>query len=289
MNSNTRVTSIKRQNALSKIVLYSLLISLSVICMAPFLFMLAASFKSMEDVMSFPMPVFTSAFTGENYVTLFQDYQFLKIVWNSFYIAVVYTLMTIYFSAMGGYALAKFRFKGSGIIFGIALASLMVPFESIMIPLYITYRKLGLINSHIAIMIPEVSRIAFGVFFMRQFISGGVSTEIMESARIDGCGEFRIFNQMVLPILKPGFATLGIIFFMASWNNYLWPLIVLNSPAKMTIPIALKNFQQAGGSHTPPYHLLMAGAVVSIVPMMLAFFSLQKYFIAGISAGAVKE
>lgn len=279
----------RRKDTVDKAVLYALLVVLSVICMAPFLFMLAASFKSMEDVMSFPMPIFTSAFTPENYVTLFRDYNFARIIWNSVYIAILYTAMTIYCSAMGGYGIAKYRFRGSKIIFGIALASLMVPFESIMIPLYITYRKLGLINSHIAIIIPEVSRIAFGVFFMRQFIQTGVSTEIIESARIDGCGEFRIFNQIVLPILKPGFATLGIIFFMASWNNYLWPLIVLNSPDKMTIPIALKNFQQAGGSHTPPYHLLMAGAVISIVPMLTAFFSLQKYFIAGISAGAVKE
>lgn len=278
-----------RKNAVNKTVLYTLLALLSVVCMAPFLFMLAASFKSMEDVMSFPMPIFTSAFTPENYVLLFRDYNFARIIGNSVYVAILYTVMTIYFSAMGGYGIAKFRFKGSKIIFGIALASLMVPFESIMIPLYITYRKLGLINSHIAIIIPEVSRIAFGVFFMRQFIQTGVSTEIIESARIDGCEEFRIFNQIVLPILKPGFATLGIIFFMASWNNYLWPLIVLNSADKMTIPIALKNFQQAGGSHTPPYHLLMAGAVISIVPMLTAFFSLQKYFIAGISAGAVKE
>lgn len=283
-----KISNVRKVDRPVQLLIHVILILISAICIAPFLFMLAASMKSMEDVMSFPMPIFTSAFTLENYVTLFTEYNFGRVLFNSFYIALLFTFLTIYFATMGGYALAKFRFRGSKVIFLIALACLMVPFESIMIPLYIIFKSLHLTNNHLGLILPEVSRIAFGVFFMRQFISSGVSTEVIESARIDGCGEARIFHSIVLPVLKPAFATLGIIFFMASWNNYLWPLILLNDPELMTISIALKNFQQAGGSHTPPYHLLMAGAVVSIVPMMAAFFTMQKYFIAGISAGAVK-
>ena len=281
--------SLKKANRRIQFLIHLILILAAAVSIAPFLFMLAASMKSMEDIMRFPMPIFTSGFTLENFKTLFSDYNFGRVLFNSLYIALLFMVITIYFATMGGYALAKYRFRGSRVIFLIALACLMVPFESIMIPLYVIFKGLKLTNNHLGLIIPEVSRIAFGVFFMRQFISAGVSTEIIESARIDGCGEMRIFHTIVLPILKPAFATLGIIFFMASWNNYLWPLILLNDPKLMTISIALKNFQQAGGSHTPPYHLLMAGAVVSILPMMIAFFCLQKYFIAGISAGAVKE
>lgn len=277
----------KSNHFISYSILYALLAIISLLCLGPFLFMLIASLKSMEDIMSFPMPIFSTGFTIVNYIELFQKYNFGRVTWNSFYIALSFTLLTIYIATMGGYALAKYKFKFRNIIFLIVLGSLLVPFESTMIPLYIIFKKLGLVNNHLGLIIPQVSRVAFGIFFMRQYISG-INSEIIESGRIDGCSEFGIFNKLILPILKPAFATLGIIFFMASWNNYLWPLILLNSPSKMTIPIALKNFQQAGTTHMPPYHLLMTGAIVSILPMVIAFLSFQKYFIAGITDGAVK-
>ncbi len=271
----------------SDIWIYFILILVSFVCIAPFLFMFIASFKSMEDIMKYPMPLFETGFTTANFIEIFSKYQFARVTWNSFYVALFFTLTTIYISAMSGYALSKYNFKLKNVLFLITIGSLLIPFESTMIPMYIIFKNLGLVNKHLGLIIPQVSRVAFGAFFMRQYLSG-ISSELIESGRIDGCSEFGIFNRIILPILKPAFATLGIVFFMTSWNNYVWPLILLKSPSKMTIPIALKNFQQAGITALPPYHLLMAGAVVSILPMVIAFFGFQKYFIAGITDGAVK-
>ena len=262
---------------------YIVLLVVCLICLAPFFMMVVASLKPVEDIFSFPMPVFSTEFVFDNYVQIFKDYNFASITWNTFYVSALFTLLTTYFSAMCGYAVAKYNFKLKNTFFIISLACLFIPFESTMIPLYILFKNLKMINSHIGLIIPTVSRLSFGIFFVRQYLSG-INNELIESGRIDGAGELGIFHRII-----PAFATLGILFFMFSWNNYLWPLIIINSSKKMTISIALTNLQSANANSTmPPYHLIMAGAVISTVPMVAVFLRFQKFFISGITDGAVK-
>ena len=270
---------------MGKILAYTLLLGTIILTVSPFVWMIASSLKPIEEIFATGTPLFSRNPAWENYIVLFTNYHFHRAAMNSAIVAITSTAGAVFFCTLAGYAFNKFEFAGKNILFVIVLSSMMIPFESTMIPLYSIFLRLGLIDNHLGLIIPGLAS-AFGIFFIRQYMYG-ISTEILESGRIDGLKEFAIFIRLVIPMALPAMASLSIILFMGQWNSYLWPLILLRSRENHTLAIALANLTQAHPRFTP-YHLLMAGSVVSITPLLIVFFAAQKQFIAGITSGAVK-
>ena len=219
-----------------------------------------------------------------NYRNLWKKVPYNRYFVNSVFIATASTLLTLFFCSLGGYAFAKYQFRGQKILFGILLASMMVPFQVLLVPLFGLMYDIGWLNSYKAIVIP-FSVGAFGVFLMRQFIVT-IPSELLDAARIDGCSEFGIYYRIVLPIIKPALGALTIYSFLGSWNGYLWPLIILRDEAKYTLPIGLANLV---GIYRQDYGILMAGTLLSLMPIVILFLAMQREFVQGITLGGVKE
>jgi ABC-type glycerol-3-phosphate transport system permease component len=219
-----------------------------------------------------------------NYRNLWKTVPYNRYFINSVFIATASTLLTLFFCSLGGYAFAKYQFRGQKILFGILLASMMVPFQVLLVPLFGLMYDIGWLNSYKAIIIP-FSVGAFGVFLMRQFIVT-IPPELLDAARIDGCSEFGIYYRIVLPIIKPALGALTIYSFLGSWNGYLWPLIILRDEAKYTLPIGLANLM---GIYRQDYGMLMAGTLLSLMPIVILFLAMQREFVQGITLGSVKE
>ena len=219
-----------------------------------------------------------------NYRNLWKTVPYNRYFVNSVFIATASTLLTLFFCSLGGYAFAKYQFRGQKILFGILLASMMVPFQVLLVPLFGLMYDIGWLNSYKAIVIP-FSVGAFGVFLMRQFIVT-IPSELLDAARIDGCSEFGIYYRVVLPIIKPALGALTIYSFLGSWNGYLWPLIILRDEAKYTLPIGLANLV---GIYRQDYGILMAGTLLSLMPIVILFLAMQREFVQGITLGGVKE
>ena len=219
-----------------------------------------------------------------NYRNLWKTVPYNRYFINSVFIATASTLLTLFFCSLGGYAFAKYQFRGQKILFGILLASMMVPFQVLLVPLFGLMYDIGWLNSYKAIIIP-FSVGAFGVFLMRQFIVT-IPSELIDAARIDGCSEFGIYYRIVLPIIKPALGALTIYSFLGSWNGYLWPLIILRDEAKYTLPIGLANLV---GIYRQDYGMLMAGTLLSLMPIVILFLAMQREFVQGITLGSVKE
>ena len=219
-----------------------------------------------------------------NYRNLWKTVPYNRYFINSVFIATASTLLTLFFCSLGGYAFAKYQFRGQKVLFGILLASMMVPFQVLLVPLFGLMYDIGWLNSYKAIIIP-FSVGAFGVFLMRQFIVT-IPSELLDAARIDGCSEFGIYYRVVLPIIKPALGALTIYSFLGSWNGYLWPLIILRDEAKYTLPIGLANLV---GTYRQDYGMLMAGTLLSLMPIVILFLAMQREFVQGITLGSVKE
>ena len=219
-----------------------------------------------------------------NYRNLWKTVPYNRYFVNSVFIATASTLLTLFFCSLGGYAFAKYQFRGQKILFGILLASMMVPFQVLLVPLFGLMYDIGWLNSYKAIIIP-FSVGAFGVFLMRQFIVT-IPSELLDAARIDGCSEFGIYYRIVLPIIKPALGALTIYSFLGSWNGYLWPLIILRDEVKYTLPIGLANLV---GIYRQDYGMLMAGTLLSLMPIVILFLAMQREFVQGITLGGVKE
>ena len=263
---------------------YGALIALCIFMVFPFVWMLVSSFKPFEEIFA-GRTFLPQNPTFDNYTRLFTQHDALRKFWNSFYIATTSTALSVFLCALGGYAFAKFRFPGRNLLFTLMLASMTIPFAVLLVPLFVMMRNVfGWIDTPWPLIIPGAAN-AFGIFFMRQYMLS-VSDDMLDAARIDGASEFSIFLRVVLPTSLPGLASLGIIFFMASWNNFLWPLAVLRSEQMHTVPIMLNSLQGPPGRTA--FDLLMAGSVASVIPMLIVFFLLQRYLIAGITAGSVK-
>lgn len=219
-----------------------------------------------------------------NYRKLWSVVPYNQYFINSVFIATASTLLTLFFCSLGGFAFAKYQFKGKKILFGILLASMMIPFQVLLVPLFGLMYNIGWLNSYKAIIIP-FSVGAFGVFLMRQFIIT-IPSELIDAARIDGCSEFGIYYRIILPIIKPALGALTIYSFLGSWNGYLWPLIVLRDEQKYTLPIGLANLI---GTYRQEYGMLMAGTLLSLLPIVILFLAMQREFVQGITLGSVKE
>jgi ABC-type glycerol-3-phosphate transport system permease component len=260
------------------------MVAVSAFAIFPFVWMLVSSFKPFGEIFA-GRSFLPQQPTIDNYVRLFQQSEALVKVWNSLFIATVYTASALLLCALGGYAFAKFRFPGRRFLFALMLATMTIPFAVVMIPLFILMRNVfDWIDTPWPLIVPTAAN-AFGIYFMRQYLQS-LPDEMLDAARVDGASELAIFFRIVLPTSIPGLASLGIIFFMARWNDFLWPLAVLRSDEVRTVPLMLIALQGPPGRTA--YDVLMAGSVVSVVPMLLLFLFLQRYLVAGVTSGAVK-
>ena len=264
--------------------MYVVLIGISIFMLLPFVWMISTSFKLPEDVFGFPPVLISPRSTLVNYQYLFEQKNLVLIVWNTFFVAATSTLLSLLFCSLGGYGFAKYSFPGRNVLFGLLLATMIIPSAVTMVPSFVLMRWLGWYNTFWPLIVPGAAN-AFGIFFMRQYISS-INDDLMDAGRIDGANELGIYWRIILPIIGPGLTSLGLIFFMASWNNYLGPLIWLKTPEKFTLPLAI--FQFGGAVGLTNYNGQMAMSVISIIPLLIIFLVFQRRFVEGITAGAVK-
>jgi len=267
----------------AKAVPYGLLTLIALFMMLPFFWMLSTSFKPQAEIFARP-PVLISqnmSLEGYNYIVKLGVLRALR---NTAFVSIAFTFMSLFFCALGGYGFAKYRFPGRGALFGFLLATMIIPGAVTMVPVYIIMLKIGWIDTFLPLIVPGAAN-AFGIFFMRQYIST-ISDELLDAGRIDGCSDFSLFWRIILPICVPGLTSLGLIFFMGTWNNYLGPLIYLKSPDKFTLPLFM--MQMSGPPGYSAYREWMGVAVVSVVPLLLIFLLFQRRFVEGITAGAIR-
>ena len=267
--------------------LYGVLIGVSIFMLLPFAWMISTSLKSPDEIFARPLTLIPPDASLNAYATLLTNYNILGVLKNTTIIASGATLLSLFFCSMGGYGFAKFRFPGRGVMFAFLLGTMIIPFTVIIIPLYVIMRDLKWIDTFWPLIVPGAAS-AFGIFFMRQYIST-ISSELLDAARIDGADEFNIYARVVVPIIMPGLTSLGLIFFMASWNAYLWPLLILTSPQNFTLPLVIWNLNEPMGATQTTYHLQMAASVISILPLLVIFLVFQRRLIDGITAGAIKS
>lgn len=255
----------------------------SLVTLFPLFWLFSSSLKDISEIFVNPPLWIPKTLHWENFRELFVNRQFGIITWNSLLLSTTMTVTALLLCSLGGFAFAKYQFRGKNILFIFVLASLMIPHEATMVPLFVIYKKLHLIDNIWGVILPDLAN-AFGIFFMRQYCSS-IPDEMMEAARIDGCSEFKMFRRIILPNLKSAFAALGIILFVKQWNNFLWPSVILRSQEHMTLSVALKALED---SNNTPYHLIMAGSVVSVLPLLIIVLIFQKQLISGMIDGAIK-
>jgi ABC-type glycerol-3-phosphate transport system permease component len=265
-------------------VTYGALIIAVIIALFPFGYVISTSFKSTMALFSYPPEWLPSEPTLANYQNLLNRYPFWRWLANSFVVAAGVTAIKLVLDSMAGYAFAKMSFPGRNALFLIVLMSLMIPFASLLIPVFIIVRELGLLNTYWGLMLPGLAS-PIGIFMMRQFIES-LPSDLENAARLDGCTEFQIYRKVILPLIKPGLVVLGVLTFMTQWTSYLWPLVVVTKPEMATLTVGARSLTS---TFTQDWGLNSAAAVLSMVPMILVFIFLQRYFIAGSIAGALKE
>lgn len=277
----------RRTGRVRKPLLYTVASVGLLVMAAPFLWMALSAFKTRQDLTASPPVWIPTTWTLDNFSALLDQLDMPRYFLNSLIVAVLVTVSNLLFCSMLGYALAKLDFSGRSKVFGLVLAALMVPGNLMILPLYVLMNGMGLIDTYAGLVLPFAAG-AFGVFLMRQFMLQ-VPDELLEAARLDGAGEWYIFWRIVLPLVKPALATLTIFAFLGSWNNFIWPLIATNDPAKYTLPVALATFANdpnrtvAGGNG-----MLMAGSLLVVLPVLLVFAVLQRHFTQGIATAGIK-
>lgn len=286
VGSGEYVRSKKRKAAVGGIVAMANYLVLSVVgitMLVPFLWMLSTSLKEAGAVFIFPPQWIPKPIIWENYIEAWEAISLGRLYLNSIFVSVCITAGQVFTSSLAAYAFARLRFPGRDKLFFGYLATMMIPASVTMIPVFILLRTIGLIDTYAALILPGIFS-AYGTFLLRQFFMT-LPRDLEDAAKIDGCSLFGIFWRVILPLSKPALATLTTFTFMNSWNNFMWPLIVINSPEKMTLPVGLAYFQ---GQYQTDWTLLMAGSIIVLLPVILVFVFNQRYFIEGIQLGAIK-
>ncbi|HPF17221.1 MAG TPA: carbohydrate ABC transporter permease [Thermotogota bacterium] len=277
------MNTMKMKRFSKKTVSLIILSILALLAFIPLYWMVVTAFKEPTLTMKFPPEIFPKNPTLQNFEALFKRRDLFRWTLNSVIVAGTVTITQIFLCAMAGYAIAKKRFPGSKIFFWIYISSMMIPKQVTIVPLYIMVANFGMVDSYGGLILPSIAA-PFGVFLMRQFMLS-LPNEIIDAARIDGAGEFRTFWKIVLPMSKPALAVLGIFTFVGEWNSFLWPLIVTQSSKMKTLQAGLALIQEEVPME---YAYLMAGATFAAIPMIIVFLSFQKYFLRGVTVGAVK-
>ena len=250
----------------------------------PFVWMAVTSLKTVPEIQRVPLQITPDRWTNlDNFREVFQRQPFARFLLNSALVASVSALSSVIVSSLAGYGFAKFRFPGHGLFFFAIIGILMVPFQSVVVPLYLWVNRLSLLDTYLGILAPDLVSV-FGVFLMRQSIEV-VPTDYVDAARIDGAGEFGIFWRIILPSVKPALATLVIVKFMWTWNELFWPLVVINSPTMKVVTLGLLSFTNM---YFIEYNLVTAAAVVSILPILIVFLVCQKWVVRGVVMSGLK-
>lgn len=272
-----------RSSAVGRWTVNGILVATSLLTLFPLLWMVSASLMAPGEASATPPPLVPAQPTLGNYRELFARADFATHLGNSMGLAIAATVLSLAFNVSAGYAFAKLRFVGRDALLKLLLALLLVPGQVAMIPLFLMLKELGLINSYAGVLVPALSN-AFGIFLVRQYALS-IPDEMLEAARLDGASELRIFWSVVVPVIRPILVTLAIFAFLGSWNDFLWPLIVLTDDSRHTLPVALASLSR---EHAADAELMMAGAVVTIAPVLAVFVALQRYYLRGLLAGSVK-
>lgn len=270
--------------ALNKGIILVFLILFAIIFTIPFVWLLSTALKSpSENIFSYPPQFIPQQITINNFTEVWNTIPMARYFINSIIVAIFSIVLNLVFSSLAAYPLARMDFKGRDTIFYLILSTMMIPFQVIMIPIFIICMKLGLTDSYIGVVLPTAVS-AFGIFLMRQAYLG-IPKELEETALIDGCNSFDIWWRIMVPLTKPALSTLAIFSFVASWSDFLWPLIILKDTDKYTLPLGISYL---AGAFSANWRLIAAGSIISIIPILLVFIFLQKYFIEGSTEGAVK-
>lgn len=262
---------------------HGLLVAGAAVALLPLAWMVSASLMPAGEANLYPPRFLPTRVTFEHYVALFERLHLGRYLLNSTVIAIAVTAISLVVNSMAGYAFAKLRFRGRDRIFGFLAAGLVIPVQVGMLPLFLMLRELGLINNYSGVIIPTMASI-FGIFLIRQYTLS-VPDDLIDAARVDGASELRIYRSIIIPVIKPILATLAIWTFLSTWNDFMWPLIVLSDDAMYTLPVALANLS---GERVEDAELMMAGSVLTLLPVMLVFLFLQRYYMEGITLGSVK-
>lgn len=279
------------RQTLQRLALYTVLVFLIAVTLTPLAWLVTSAVKTAEAFFHYTFipapwtPDFYegTAFTLGNFTQLFSEIPFLRFMMNSFFVAGTTVMVQLFFSSLGGFALAKYEFRGKRIIMVIMLATMMIPSQVLLAPLYELIFRIRLMDSFLGLIVPGAVSV-FGMFLFRQSMMQ-IPDDLLQAGRIDGCSEFGLYWNIALPVTRPMVGAFCLIAFMGNWNSFLWPQIILHTQARFTLPIGLN---QMVGLYHQDYGVLMAGTLLSILPVVTLFFVLQKEFIAGLTAGAVK-
>jgi ABC-type glycerol-3-phosphate transport system permease component len=272
----------EQKKRLNRVFGYIILIFTTFVMLFPFFYMFVTACK--DEAQFIRKNFFPSPWHPDNFIKAWTKESFTLFFVNSLVVASLTMFFAVLISSMGGFVFSKYRFKGKKILFGMILATMMIPGQVTMIPNFLIASRLGMLDSYAGLIIP-VLPLAFGIFMMRQFMYS-VPDSLIEAARIDGSGEFGVYLRIILPLCKPALVTLGIFTFMFSWNNFMWPLIILDTESKYTIPIGLLRFAQ---QYDTQFHFQMAVSLLSILPIMILFIIFQRAFVRGMALTGLKE
>lgn len=256
-----------------------------IVTIAPFLWMFLSSIKPESEILKMPPDWLPHNVTLQHYLDLITKAHFMRNLWNSVIVAISATLATLLVNSMAAFVFAKYRFPLRDRLFNFLLATMMIPGQVTMMPVFILLKEMHLLNTYTGLILPGAASV-FAIFLLRQYMMG-IPDSLIEAARIDGCSEFFIFWKIMIPLSMPAIATLTIFTFMGAWNEFLWALIIMLDESKYTLPVALAAL--SGGEHGLEWGLLMAGSVVTIIPVLAVFLSMQKYYIEGIAVTGIKE
>lgn len=270
------------RRALSLVTLAALC-GLATFALAPLLWMLSLSLMPAGEATALPPRLLPSAPTLAHYAALFERLPLARALANSLFLASAATGLGLASNALAGYAFAKLRFRGRDFLSRALLAALVIPGQVAMLPLFLLVKELGLVNTYAGVLVPSLASI-FGIFLVRQYVAG-IPDALLDAARLDGAGELRVFTAVVLPLCRPVLVTLGTFTFLGAWNDFLWPLVVLGDERLQPLPVALASLL---GEHAPDVEILMAGAVLTVLPVVVLFVALQRYYLQGILAGSLR-
>ena len=266
------------------IFMYIVLTIVALLAIFPFYWMIVAATHRSATILTIPPPMVPGDALLTNYAELNSRLSFWRAMFNSLFVGGVTTLSVLFFCSLAGYAFAKFEFPGRDRLFAAMLATMMIPGILGIIPSFMLMRWLGWLDTYLPLIVPSVAS-AFGIFWMRQYIMSAIPNDLMDAARIDGAHEFRIYWNVVLPVITPALAALAIFTFMGKWNEFFWPLIILKDPDKYTLPVALSTLQNLYGQEIG---VQMLGAAIAILPILIVFLMMSRQFMAGLTAGAIK-
>lgn len=272
-----------KRNTIASVIVTALLFVLAAVTIIPFIWMLVSSFAPNSEIVKLTGGVFPTPSTIDNYINIQDKFNFMRLFANSLFVASLKTLLIIYISAVLGYVFSKLHFRGRNLLFGMVLATMMLPWAVTIIPQYDMMVQFGWLDTYRALIIPGLVS-GFGVFLFRQSI-GGISDEIIEAARLDGASDWRIFHQVVLPMSRNSIAALAIFTFLWNWEDYLWPFLMITDDDKQLLSVGLKMFS---GQYGTDYGGLFAATSVAIIPVVIVYMCFQKQFIAGIATGSGK-